>query len=70
MKAVCYTAHMEKQKRFVSFRVTDDVYEAIETLKVRDGIPLSEQMRRALQLWLESKGVAPTRKTTKRAAAR
>ena len=49
---------MQTQVKFVSFRIPEDTYQALDALKVRDGIPLSEQMRRALQLWLEQKGVA------------
>lgn len=47
-----------RQSKFVSFRIPDDMYAALDRLKIRDGIPLSEQMRRALLLWLEQKGLA------------
>ena len=43
--------------RVVTFRVEDDVLESMEALKERDGIPFSEQIRRALRVWLASKGV-------------
>ena len=43
--------------KVTTFRIDDDLLEAMEALKERDGIPLSEQMRRALRPWLESKGV-------------
>jgi predicted DNA-binding protein len=43
----------------VSFRLPPDAQEALRTIKDRDGIPLSEQIRRALQLWFKEKGVAP-----------
>lgn len=48
---------MNKQSNFVSFRIPDDIYAAITAIKERDGIPLSEQMRRALALWLAQKQV-------------
>ena len=35
----------------------DDLLEAMRRLQERDGISFSEQMRRALRPWLESKGV-------------
>ena len=41
----------------MTFRAPDDLIVAMEALKERDGIPLSEQMRRALAMFLESKGV-------------
>jgi hypothetical protein len=41
----------------VTFRPDDDVYAAMLLLKDRDGAPLSEQIRRALRMWLEAKGV-------------
>jgi hypothetical protein len=37
--------------------VDDDLLEAMRRLQERDGMPLSEQIRRALRPWLESKGV-------------
>jgi hypothetical protein len=44
-------------RRVATFRVDDDVLEAMRRLQERDGMPLSEQIRRALRPWLESKGV-------------
>lgn len=46
---------MTKHSKFLSFRIPDPMYDAIEAIKTRDGIPLSEQLRRALQLWLDHK---------------
>jgi hypothetical protein len=43
--------------RVVTFRPDDDVYAAMLLLKERDGVPLSEQIRRSLRMWLETKGV-------------
>jgi len=40
-----------------TFRIDDELLEGLQQVKDRDGIPLSEQVRRALKLWLESKGV-------------
>lgn len=55
--------------RVVTFRPDPEVLDGMEQLKERDGIPFSEQIRRALRLWLETKGLklksgrkrAPTR---------
>lgn len=43
--------------------------EALERIRERDGIPLTEQVRRALRTWIESKGV-DVRPERKRAATR
>jgi hypothetical protein len=42
--------------------------EAMQRLQERDGIPWSEQIRRALRPWLEAKGVMKAER--KRAATR
>jgi hypothetical protein len=41
----------------MTFRAPEDLIAAMKALQERDGIPLSEQMRRALAMFLESKGV-------------
>jgi hypothetical protein len=44
----------------------------LEAVKQRDGIPLSEQIRRAIRAWLEMKGIeietkgAPKKKTSRK----
>lgn len=42
--------------RAATFRLDDDVLEALGRIKERDGIPVSEQVRRALAAWIELKG--------------
>jgi hypothetical protein len=54
-------------KELTAFRVDPELMEGLRAIKDRDGIPISEQVRRALVAWLESKGAMPQRKT---AAAR
>lgn len=44
-------------ERVITFRPEPDLLEGMEALKDRDGIPFSEQVRRALRAWLESKNV-------------
>jgi hypothetical protein len=51
-----------------NFFIENEQREALRLVKERDGIPESEQIRRAIDLWLESKGV--TRAARKRAATR
>ncbi len=43
-----------------TFRMDTDILEGLEAVKKRDGIPISEQVRRALRVWLESKGLNKT----------
>lgn len=47
----------------ITFRPDNDTFEAMTSLRKRDGVPFSEQIRRALRSWLESKGaMEPGRK--------
>jgi hypothetical protein len=48
---------MTPTRRVATFRIDDDLFEGMQRLQARDGIPLSEQIRRALRPWLEAKGV-------------
>jgi hypothetical protein len=43
--------------RYTSY-LDDDLRVMLAAVKVRDGISESEQIRRALRLWFDSKGVA------------
>ena len=66
--AVYYVeASMTRIRKVTTFRVDPDVQRAMEALRERDGISLSEQIRRALRSWLEAKG---TLRRANRAAAR
>jgi Ribbon-helix-helix domain len=40
-----------------TFRIDRRLLDALEEVKRRDGVPISEQVRRALEAWLEGKGV-------------
>ncbi len=42
--------------------------DALEAVRDRDGIPVSEQVRRGIELWLKSKGIVAKAKTTGRRA--
>lgn len=55
--------------RPANFRLEEELMEALERIRERDGIPLTEQVRRALRTWIESKGVE-VRTERKRAATR
>lgn len=55
-----------------TFRVDPGLLAAMHELKERDGIPISEQVRRAIRMWLEAKGgkikTAPRRVSPRRKA--
>ncbi len=57
---------MAERRRLTTFVIDPDLKAALEALKVRDGIPESESIRRALRAWLQEKGVL----TAPRAAAK
>jgi hypothetical protein len=55
-------------KKQTAFRIDPEILDGLQAVKERDGIPVSEQVRRALRTWLEEKGVQKTER--KRAATR
>jgi Arc/MetJ-type ribon-helix-helix transcriptional regulator len=57
----------DRGDRVVTFRVPEDLLNGLEQLWARDGISKSESIRRALRMWLDSKGIAAP---PKRAAER
>ncbi len=62
---------MTPRKRY-SFWIDDEQAEGLKVVKERDGVLESEQIRRAINDWLEKKGVkakaAPRRALTRRKA--
>lgn len=62
---------MSPKDKVLTFRPDEEVYTAMSALREKDGVPFSEQIRRALRAWLESKGhmkAAPRRAATRRKA--
>jgi hypothetical protein len=51
-----------------TFRLEDDLLDGLRQVKERDGIPISEQVRRALKAWLDARGIQKVDR--KRAIAR
>jgi len=51
-------------RKLAAFRLDRDILDGLQAVKVRDGVPVSEQVRRALLAWLEARGVTikPERK--------
>jgi hypothetical protein len=55
-----YTLHIivvPTAKKQTAFRIDPDILEGLHVVKERDGVPLSEQVRRALRAWLEQRDV-------------
>jgi hypothetical protein len=40
-----------------TFRIESELLDAMQAVRERDGVPVSEQVRRGILLWLEQKGV-------------
>jgi hypothetical protein len=69
----CYTvfdAMMPSAKKQTAFRIEAEILSGLQTVKERDGVPVSEQVRRALRAWLEEMGVGVTKAERKRAVTR
>jgi antitoxin component of RelBE/YafQ-DinJ toxin-antitoxin module len=48
---------MTPQRRTLTFRIDDELLEGLQHVWEKDGVPISEQVRRAVQDWLEKRGV-------------
>jgi hypothetical protein len=46
----------------MNFRIDDELLTALDRIRDRDGVPVSEQVRRGIQMWLKSKGIKSGRK--------
>jgi hypothetical protein len=57
-------------KKQAAFRIDPPILEGLQTVKERDGVPISEQVRRALRAWLEAKGVDVEKSERQRAGTR
>ena len=44
-------------RRMATFRIDEELLEGLRIVWDRDGVAPSEQIRRAIRMWLESKGV-------------
>jgi hypothetical protein len=66
----CYTLPVvtPSTKKQTAFRIDPEILDGLRTVKERDGVPVSEQVRRALVAWLDEKGV--TRADRKRVGPR
>jgi hypothetical protein len=44
----------------MTFRLETEILAQLSAIRERDGIPVSEQVRRALLIWIREKGVRTT----------
>jgi predicted transcriptional regulator len=49
-------------KTTTTIRIDDALLDGLQYIRQRDGIPVSEQIRRAIQDWLRAKGVSASAK--------
>ncbi len=66
---VWYICPVAPRKRF-TFWIDERHDDALKAIKERDGIPATEQLRRALDRWIAEKGVGIGKTERKRAASR
>lgn len=55
-------------KKLYSFKIDAEVAAALKQIKAREGIGESEQIRRGILLWLDTKGITPKKKTERKRA--
>ncbi len=48
------------QSKTFTFAISDELKRGLQTVRERDGISEAEQIRRAIQMWLESRGLTST----------
>ena len=48
---------MAHKLNVLTFRYNDEMRQALEAIKERDGVPFNEQVRRAVLAWIASKDV-------------
>jgi hypothetical protein len=65
------TKHADEPRIVTTFRIEQELLDGLQHVWKREGVAVSEQVRRAIRAWLESKGVlksgrirAATRKRT------
>ncbi len=49
-------------RKLTNFHIDVDQAEGLQLVKDREGVPIAEQIRRGIRMWLESKGIKAERK--------
>jgi hypothetical protein len=55
-------------RTLTNFRIDPELLEALREIRQRDGLPIAEQIRRAIRQWVEGRGVVKAER--KRAGTR
>ena len=58
---------MSTNRRITTFRIDEDLLTGLRDVQERDGVPVPEQVRRAIRAWLDTKKVM--KKTERKRAA-
>jgi hypothetical protein len=53
-----------------TFRIEEELLEGLQRVKEREGVPVTEQVRRAITAWLESKEIDVKAERKRRASRR
>lgn len=61
---------MAPTRKIATFRLDEQLLEGLKLIQERDGVPPSEQVRRAIAMWLETKGVSVKKSERKRPGSR
>ncbi len=56
------TGIVARRLKMHSYYLDDELAEGLKTLKVERGVPESEQVRRAVRMWLEAEGILAPQK--------
>lgn len=48
---------MSPQRRITTFRIDEDLLAGLRAVQERDGVPVPEQVRRAIRAWLDTKNI-------------
>jgi hypothetical protein len=54
--------HAALPRKVTTFRIDQELLDGLQRVWERDGVAVSEQVRRAIKTWLESKGIKLERK--------
>jgi hypothetical protein len=60
------TKHAESPRKVTTFRIDKELLDGLQQVWERDGVAVSEQVRRAIRAWLDAKGIQTERKQTPR----
>lgn len=52
-----------------TYRIDQELIDGLEEVKRRDGVGISEQIRRAIRAWLDEKNVGAKKETARRRAS-